>query len=187
MKVLAILGGPHTHGTTAAMLDCAIEEAKKKGYEVEKIHLYEQQIEFCRGCECCAATQSCVLQDDMVEITQKMRECDRVILAAPTYWANVPAAVKNFFDRLFGAAMEETRTFPKPRFSAHQKYLLLTACHTPFPFSRIFKQSSNAVHAMDEFFKTAGMKRMGAVIADGAKKGSKLPEKIQTKIQRCWK
>lgn len=63
-----------------------------------------------------------------------LRECDTVILAAPVYWANVPAPVKNMFDRLLGVAMEETATFPKPRLSG-KKYMLLTACNTPSPFS----------------------------------------------------
>lgn len=57
-----------------------------------------------------------------------------VVLAAPTYWANVPAIVKNMFDRLLGVAMEEADKFPKPRLSAKQKYILLTACNTPSHF-----------------------------------------------------
>lgn len=44
------------------------------------------------------------------------------------------------------AAMEETNTFPKPRLSSSQKYILLTACNTPAPFSWICGQSRGAGH-----------------------------------------
>lgn len=55
---------------------------------------------------------------------------------------------------------EETNTFPKPRLSG-KRYMLLTACNTPFPFSWICGQSRGAFRNMDKFFKTAGMKCMG--------------------------
>lgn len=51
--VLAILGSPHVKGTTAAMLDCAIQRAEKKGYTVTKINLYEKNLSFCTGCRAC--------------------------------------------------------------------------------------------------------------------------------------
>ena len=113
-SVLAILGGPHVNGITATMLDCAIQVAEKKGYTVTRINLYEKKISFCSGCNACMNTHICVKQDDIQEIARFMSECQLVLLAAPVYWANVPAAVKNMFDRLRGTAMEETSTFPKP-------------------------------------------------------------------------
>ena len=63
----------------------------------------------------------CIHKDDVQEIAELLKLCDIVILAAPTYWANVPAIVKNLFDRLLGVAMEETKTFPKARLSNNQK------------------------------------------------------------------
>jgi multimeric flavodoxin WrbA len=185
-KVLAILGSPHKEGITAAMLNCAADAAQQAGWQVEKVFLYEKQIAFCKGCRRCMETKNCVQKDDMVEITQQIRQCDRVILAAPTYWANVPAAVKNLFDRLLGAAMEETNTFPKPRFSSDQQYLLLTACNTIFPFSRLCGQSTGTVRAMNEFFKTSGMRHLGTVTADGAKNQKGISLRLQKKIRRYW-
>lgn len=95
-SVLAILGGPHVNGITAAMLDCAIQVAEKKGYTVTRINLYEKKISFCSGCNACMNTHICVKQDDIQEIARFMSECQLVLLAAPVYWANVPAAVKKY-------------------------------------------------------------------------------------------
>lgn len=156
--VLAILGSPHRNGKTASMMDIAIRRAEEKGYMVTKINLYEKNLSFCIGCRNCIDTKVCTQKDDIQEIASLLRECQIVFLAAPVYWANVPAPVKNLFDRLLGTAMEETSTFPKPRLKG-KKYMVLTSCNTPFPFSWIFGQSRGAIRNMDEFFKTAGMKQ----------------------------
>lgn len=185
-KVLAISGGPHKNGMTGSMLDLSVKAAEEAGYSVKRIDLYEKNIGFCRGCNVCNGTGRCVVDDDIQEITEVLKESDIVILAAPVYWANVPAAVKNLFDRLTGAAMEKTDTFPKPRLSG-KKYLILTSCDTPAPFSRIFGQSSGAVRAMDEFFKTAGMTPIKKIVASGSGNKTEVPANIVKKIGSCWK
>lgn len=181
-NLLAILGSPHADGATAAMLRCAIDAAQGAGWQVELVSLYQKNLAFCTGCRRCLVTHTCVLQDDLPQIAALLKSCDAVALAAPVYWANVPAAVKNLFDRLLGTAMEETHTFPKPRLSSGQKYLLLTACNTPAPFSWLCGQSSGAARAMKEFFHTAGMKRLGHINLPAATGKKALPKKISHKI-----
>ncbi|MEY8393028.1 flavodoxin family protein [Lachnospiraceae bacterium 45-W7] len=185
-SVLAILGSPHRNGTTAAMMDIAIRRAEENGYMVTKINLYEKHISFCMGCRSCIDTKICTQKDDIQEIAKHLRGCQIVFLAAPVYWANVPAPVKNLFDRLLGTAMEETSTFPKPRLQG-KKYMILTSCNTPFPFSWIFGQSRGAIRNMDEFFKTAGMKPIGKVVYAGAASKKGLPKQVVRKIERCLK
>ncbi len=80
--------------------------------------------------------------------------------------------------------MEETSTFPKPRLQGG-RYMLLTSCNTPSPFSWIFGQSRGAVRNMDEFFKTAGMKPAGKIVCAGAANKKDLPKKIIKKIEAC--
>lgn len=196
-KLLAILGGPHLNGSTAAMLDCAVDAARRAGWEVQTVRLYEKQIGFCSGCRSCIETGRCMKQDDIQEIAGLLKGCDAVALAAPTYWANVPAAVKNMFDRLLGTAMGEKNRMPQPRLSRNQRYLLLTACNTPFPFSWLFGQSRGALRSMEEFFHYAGMRPMGRVAFSGAggkngggKNGGgkkQLPPHVRRRIQRFWR
>ncbi len=185
-NVLAILGSPHTNGTTAAMLNLAVHKAEQAGYAVTKINLYEKELSFCTGCRICMDTHICVQKDDIQEIALFLHKSQLVILAAPVYWANVPAPVKNLFDRLLGTAMEETDTFPKPRLREKQ-YMILTSCNTPAPFSWIFGQSRGAIRSMDEFFKTAGMKPAGKVVCANVKNKKELPKRITKKIERCVK
>lgn len=185
-NMLAILGSPHTDGITAAMLDIAIRKAEQAGYAVTKINLYEKKLSFCIGCRACMDTHICVQKDGMQDIVALLQKCQIVILAAPVYWANVPAPVKNLFDRLLGTAMEETDTFPRARLRG-KRYMILTSCNTPAPFSWIFRQSRGAVRNMDEFFRTAGMKSIGKVVCANAKSIKELPKKTVIKIERCLK
>ena len=63
-KILAIQGSFRNNGITAAMLDYAVEEAKKAGYDVEYIRLHDCKIGYCRGCRKCFETGECVFKDD---------------------------------------------------------------------------------------------------------------------------
>ncbi|MCB6608445.1 flavodoxin family protein [[Clostridium] symbiosum] len=185
-RVLAIAGSPRRNGVTSKMLECAVNAAERNGWKVDKINLYEKHIEFCSGCRSCLTSGMCVRNDDIQEIAALLQECDTVILAAPVYWANVPAAVKNMFDRLLGVAMEETGTFPKPRLSERQKYVLLTACNTPFPFSGLCGQSSGALRTMREFFKTSGMKCGGKFVCTNTSVRKEPSDRILRKIEKYW-
>lgn len=182
--LLTILGGPRKNGITAKMLAGAEQAAKEKGYEVSRVNLYEQNIALCTGCRKCFETGECVQKDDAVKIAKFLKECDMVVLAAPVYWANVPAAVKNLFDRISGTVMEETSTFPKGRLSGEQKFIFLTSCNTPSPFSWLFGQSRGAIRAVDEVFKTAGMKCGGHFVCAGKKK--ELPESLTRRLQKIF-
>ncbi len=185
-NVLAVLGNPHATGITAAMLNLAVHKAEQAGYTVTKINLYEKELSFCIGCRACMDTHICIQKDDIQEIVTLLHKSQLVIFAAPVYWANVPAPVKNLFDRLLGTALEETETFPKPRLRG-KRYMILTSCNTPAPFSWIFGQSRGAIRNMDEFFKTAGMKPAGKVVCANAKNKRELPKRTMKKIERCLK
>ena len=182
-KLLALLGSPHKDGATGTMLKYVLQEAEQQGWQITSINLYEQNIGYCNGCRTCIKTGNCVHKDDVQEISRLIRECDVVVLAAPVYWANVPAVVKNLFDRLLGVVMEETKTFPKARLSKNQKYFLITACNTPAPFSFLYGQSAGAIRSMKEFFKTSGMKYVGKCVWTGQDK-QVMPIRFEKKITK---
>lgn len=79
-NMLAILGGPHTNGMTAAMLDIAIRTAKRAGYTVTKINLYEMNLSFCTGCRTCMDTHICIKNDDIQEIVALLHKSQLVAL-----------------------------------------------------------------------------------------------------------
>ena len=119
----------------------------------------------------------------MVRIAESIKKADVIILASPVYWANVPAIVKNLFDRMSGTSMEETKTFPKPRLSG-RRYILLTSCSTPMPFAAIFGQTTGLKRAVKEYFKTSGISCIGTVACGSSAKCKKVPKAKLDKISK---
>lgn len=183
-KILALNGSPHKNGMSAKMISCAVSEAEKHGDKVKAFDLYDLNIAYCKGCRKCGDIEKCVFHDDIDTLYDEIKNCDIIILSAPTYWANVPACVKNIFDRLVGAAMDNRKMIPKPRFTDKQKYLIMTSCDTPFPFSYIFGQANGTLKAMKEFFKTSGMKKLGSISVSSSRKYDSLPKSAENKIRR---
>lgn len=183
-KILAIQGSFRENGMTTTMLKYAVEEAKKARHDVEYINLHKCNINPCKGCRKCFETAECVFKNDnMVKIAASIKQADVILLAAPVYWANVPAVVKNLFDRMSGTSMEETNTFPKPRLSG-KRYILFTACTTPMPFAKIFGQTTGIERAVREYFKTSGVKHIGTVVCSNTSKVKEVPDKAYKKIQK---
>lgn len=183
-RILAIQGSYRNEGITSTMLHYACDEAKKAGYDVEYIRLRDKTISYCKGCRKCFETGECIIKnDDMASISNSIKEADVIILACPVYWANVPAIVKNLFDRMSGTSMEETDTFPKPRLSG-RRYILLTSCNTPMPFAALCGQTTGLKRAVKEYFKTSGISCIGTVVCDNTSKRDTIPEEKLNQIHR---
>ena len=80
MKILAINGSYHKHGVINTLMDKTIAGIKSliPAAEVEKIHLIDQRIEYCRCCMTCRnddpekVIAACVIDDDMQELYRKL-------------------------------------------------------------------------------------------------------------------
>lgn len=185
-RLIAIMGSPRRHGRIAEMLQAAVSAAEKAGYITEVYDLYSKNIGYCTGCMACRRDGICKISDDLPELRAKLLSCDMAVLAAPTYFANVPAPVKTMFDRLAGAVLDDTNGFiPKPRLKKSQRYLLLTACTTRAPFDRLAGQSSGCLRAMEGFFRTGGMGCAGKIVCAGTRSLNKLPDRVVQRIERA--
>ncbi|MCR5598656.1 MAG: flavodoxin family protein [Lachnospiraceae bacterium] len=183
-KILAIQGSYKNNGITSSMLNYAVDESKKAGHDVEYIRFHDHRIEYCKGCRKCFATGECIIKDDdMTQISKSIKNADVIILACPVYWANVPAIVKNLFDRMSGTSMEKTNTFPKPRLSG-RRYILLTACNTPMTFAALCGQTTGLKRVVKEYFKTSGISCIGIVACDNTSKQKGVPSAKLNQIQR---
>jgi len=187
-KVLGILGSPRKNGNTARLLKEVLRAAESAGNQVKLVNLYELNIKYCLGCMSCRSQGGCAIKDDIVSLANEIISSDVVVLSAPTYWANVPAIVKNMFDRMAGYMMEDVKGgLPKPLLSKKQGYILITACTTPFPFNLIFRQSSGTLTAMNEFFKTSGMKKKGVLTLTNTRARSDVPRSLLARAEKLGK
>lgn len=99
MKVIAFLGSPRVDGNTELLLNEALSAVQEQGHEVKTFKLNLLRIKPCQDCGGCDSTGICIINDDMTEIYQAIREADRIILASPIFFFGMSAQAKAMIDR----------------------------------------------------------------------------------------
>ena len=102
MKVIAFNGSARKDGNTAIMVKQVFGELEKEGIETEMIQFSGQIIRGCIACYKCFENkdQRCSVKTDIVnDCIEKMLAADGIILASPTYFADVSAELKALIDR----------------------------------------------------------------------------------------
>jgi len=102
-KILIFNGSPRKNGNTSTLIKECVRAINDSGKVAEVFFLNDMIIKPCQFCDWCIdnKTLSCVEEDDMHEVYQKLLESDVLIFAAPIFWFNVSAQLKIFIDRLY--------------------------------------------------------------------------------------
>lgn len=100
IRVLAINGSPHTSGNTATLMRWVAEGAEAAGATVDWVHLSDASLAYCRGCNECLRTGTCVLSDDLQSILRRLRRSGGLIVGSPVYAGQMTAQLKTLADRL---------------------------------------------------------------------------------------
>jgi multimeric flavodoxin WrbA len=104
MKILAINGSPRTiRSYTRRLAQFVLEGAAEAGTETEMIDLCDLRVTPCTACEVCSLNGTCVNDDDVPSLVDRMKEADGIVFASPVYIDNVSGQMKVFFDRLADA------------------------------------------------------------------------------------
>ena len=102
MKVVAFNGSARKDGNTAILVRQVFSELEKEGIDTELVQMAGQTIRGCTACGQCFKKKNrrCVVEDDIAnQCLEKMVEADGIILASPTYFADVSTELKALIDR----------------------------------------------------------------------------------------
>ena len=120
MNVIAFNGSPRQNGTTATLLNKALEGAASQGAKTEFIQLSRLKMKGCQGCYSCKkrggkSYGKCALRDGMTPLYAKMEDADAVFLGSPIYFGTVTSATKMFIERLYpySSYKDFSSNFPK--------------------------------------------------------------------------
>ncbi|MGN0162705.1 MAG: flavodoxin family protein [Candidatus Ornithomonoglobus sp.] len=102
MKVLIINGSPHKNGCTYTALCEVARSLGENGVDSEIVWIGNGAVHGCIACGGCGKTGRCVFDDGVNEISDKMAECDGLIVGSPVYYASPNGSVYSLLDRLFG-------------------------------------------------------------------------------------
>ena len=102
MKVVAFNGSARKKGNTSILIETVFEPLQDAGIETEEFALAGSRIHGCIACYRCFETKNkrCVVKDDIAnECIEKMLGADGIILASPTYFADMTPETKALIDR----------------------------------------------------------------------------------------
>jgi multimeric flavodoxin WrbA len=102
MKVIAFNGSPRPEGNTTRLIRQAFQGIERAGIKTQLVSLAGERLRGCTACYKCLATKNarCAIADDPVnDYIAAMREADGIILASPTYFADVTSELKALIDR----------------------------------------------------------------------------------------
>ena len=78
-KVLIISTSLRKNGNSDMLARSFAKGAEAAGNDVEIVSLADKQIAFCRGCFACQKTGKCIINDDAVQITEKIAEAEVLV------------------------------------------------------------------------------------------------------------
>ena len=176
MKIVAILGSPHSRGNGAAALDCVLAGARENGAQCVTYALCKLHIQNCLGCRKCVENGGvCVQKDDFAEIYEAIKAADLVILSSPIYINQVNGLLKTFLDRCYPL----TDSHHKPRFGTRRVMMLCTyGAPIPFVFSSYIKSTGKSLKAMG-LINRKNIIIPGCTTIDKVKHDAKLQEKLK--------
>jgi multimeric flavodoxin WrbA len=102
MKVVAFNGSARKGGNTEQLINYVFEELEKEGIETELVNIAGLHPHGCIACYQCFKNKDhrCVVEIDCInECIEKMEAADGIILASPTYFADLSSDLKALIDR----------------------------------------------------------------------------------------
>ena len=102
MKVTAFNGSARQGGNSALLVQRVFEELAREGIAGELVELAGAPVRGCIACYGCFRNKDrrCTISDDVVnEAIAKMDASDGVIIASPTYFADITSETKALIDR----------------------------------------------------------------------------------------
>ena len=106
-KVLLVNGSPRRDGNTFCCLQEIEKQLQKHGMLTEIVQIGAKPIRMCVNCGACKRNDGagCAFRDDLCAvITEKMKECDALIVGTPVYYGQPNGGILSLMQRLFYSA-----------------------------------------------------------------------------------
>lgn len=103
MNVILLNGSPHEHGCTYTALAEVARGLSDYGADAEIIHIGTHDIPGCMGCFSCRELGKCVLDDEVNQIAEKLKQADGMVIGSPVYFASPNGSLVSLLDRLYAA------------------------------------------------------------------------------------
>ncbi len=162
-KVLIISTSLRDNSNSDSLASAFMAGAKEMGNDVEKIDLKGKTISFCKGCLACQKKGQCVINDDAVEITEKMKQAEVIVWATPIYYYEMSGQMKTMIDR--------ANALYSADYAFREVYFLSAAAEDE---EYVYERAQNGVQGWIDCFENVVLK--GSVFAGGVNKPGAIAE-----------
>jgi len=133
MNIVCLFGSPRPKGNSAAIAKRFCERAREEGATVRSFSLNKLTYRGCQGCLTCKTKlDRCVLEDDLTDVLDAVRDADLLLMASPVYYGEVSSQLKGFIDRTFSYLVSDYTTNPNPsRLKPGKKLVMVLAQGEP--------------------------------------------------------
>lgn len=100
MKVLGLVASPRRVGNSEIIVK-EMMSVLPNDWEKEMIRMYDLKIDLCKACYACLPKEKrCIQDDDLNFFLDRIKEADKVIIAAPVYYLGQQTSLKLINDRM---------------------------------------------------------------------------------------
>ncbi|MCX5909437.1 MAG: flavodoxin family protein, partial [Deltaproteobacteria bacterium] len=115
MKITCLLGSPRPDGNSATLAKHFCSTAEKLGATVQTFSLNTLHYKGCQGCMACKTKMDkCILQDDLTQVLESIRESDVLVMATPVYMVEMTSPLRAFIERAYSYFVPDFATNPNP-------------------------------------------------------------------------
>lgn len=118
-QILMVSSSYRKEGNSETLSKEFKQGAEDAGNKIEIIYLRNLYMEFCKGCMACQKTGKCVIQDDIVNSINLVKNADVLVFATPIYYYSMSGQLKTFLDRMNPLYVQE--------FKKKEVYLIASA------------------------------------------------------------
>lgn len=171
MKVICLLGSPRENGNSATIAKHFCDTAMRFGAEVQIFPLNKLSYRGCQGCMVCKTKlDRCVLQDDLTEVLDAVRDAHILVLTSPVYFWDITSQLKGFLDRTYSYLVPDFHNQQvKSRLTPGKKLVMILAQGQPDEsmFTGIFPK-------FEYFFKMQGFSESHLIRACGVREAGEV-------------
>ena len=126
MKITCIKGSPRVKGNSSLLADYFLKNFENSENEINTFNLNQLIYRGCQGCrKCLTDAEKCIINDDLQEVLESVRESDVLVLASGVYYGELTSQAKGFIDRTYSFNVPDFITNPNSSRLEHGKCLVM--------------------------------------------------------------